>query len=227
MGSDNRQSEYESIISRIDYAAALYHGGHVEEAMSAFYKIQPEIKDSSVVNNYIFLCHALKGGEKWAAMDVDGSIVHFEKANKALPGHTQIITNLVILYNTKGGDLLSQGKVDEALSLFERAYALAPDNAIVKSHLFTCHFRKGLMAIEATDYVEAIERFEHTYALAPENPQARRTLLLLYNQRATHLCGQGLIEEARPFLTRVLDLDPDNAAATTCLFTYHFLQSID
>ena len=142
--------------------------------------------------------------------DMDKAIEAFEKALKRSPHHKTAKQNLNQLYRQKAFNALKRRAFDEATPYFQKAVRLDPENA-------TTYRIMGDGYALASEFSEAITYYQKALELAPDDAEARKNLVLSYNNHGVTLRNRAEWDAAIRVYREALALQPTYQLSKTNL----------
>ena len=142
--------------------------------------------------------------------DMDRAIQAFENALKRSPHHKTAKQNLHQLFRQKAFNALKRNAFDEATTYFEKAIRLDPENA-------TTYRIMGDGYALASEFSQAITYYQKALDLAPDDAEARKNLVLSYNNHGVTLRNRGEWDAAIRAYRDALELQPTYQLSRTNL----------
>ena len=139
----------------------------------------------------------------WQSLAESGMAYANEEAERLLPAAVRQSPHDPALLGALGYIEQRRGEVDRARELYQRAIALDPDAIDVATNL-------GVIEARAGHLPEAVRLWESAFQRAPGKSSIGMNL-------AKTFCESGQFDEARAFVLRVLDFDPDMDSAKNLL----------
>ena len=134
--------------------------------------------------------------------DTDKAIQAFENALKRSPHHKTAKQNLHQLFRQKAFNALKRRAFDEATAYFQKAIRLDPQNA-------TTYRVMGDGYALASEFSQAITYYQKALDLAPDDAEARKNLVLSYNNHGVTLRNRGEWDAAIRVYREALTLQPN------------------
>ncbi len=152
------------------------------------------LSDSAESYNYLGTLYYQQG-------DMDKAIQAFENALKRSPHHKTAKQNLHQLFRQKAFNALKRRAFDEATTYFEKAIRLDPENA-------TTYRVMGDGYALVSRFSKAIQYYQKALELAPDDAEARKNLVITYNNHGVTLRNKGEWDAAIRAYRDALALQP-------------------
>jgi tetratricopeptide (TPR) repeat protein len=139
------------------------------------------------------VAHNNLGNALFKTGNVDGAMVHYQKA-------LQIRPDYAAAHNNFGIALFRKGNVDEAIAQYQMALQINPDDA-------EAHNNFGIALLRLSNVDEAMAHFQKVLQINPDYADA-------HNNLGTALLQKGSVDEAITHFHTALQIKPDSAEAS-------------
>jgi tetratricopeptide (TPR) repeat protein len=211
---------------------AYLRAGRTEEAIDPLIKLI-DMKQAEIGYQYLGLVYHTLGANKNIDFKNDNNpqdsieaVAYFNNAIDVLEEGRNLYPENTDILATLSESYIGANKIDIAMDAFKANVELEPNNADFR-------YNYGVLLLNADMYEEAEEQFTKALEIAPDHENAIYNLGVTYVKWGTAMNEeaeeQGIISEdykqkyllARPYLERVVELDPTNGQMWEILGTVY------
>ena len=199
----NYEPAREKLIQAYQKTGQSNQATHLVEQRVKSQQGHRSLRDSAESYNRLGTLHYQQG-------DTDKAIQAFENALKRSPHHKTAKKNLNQLFRQKAFNALKRRAFEEATTYFEKAIRLDPENA-------TTYRVMGDGYALVSEFSQAITYYQKALDLAPDDAEARKNLVLSYNNHGVTLRNRGEWDAAIRAYRDALALQPTYQLSRTNL----------